>query len=106
GMPPRPSRTSLDRRRERPYAAGPGSPSAQDSCEEALASTADGSTAADRFAAAERLGCEGRSAAASPDAVARPACLAAAPTKSRKSGWGRFGRLLSSGCACVATNHG
>ena len=35
-----------------------------------------------------------------------PVIPAAAPTKSRKSGCGRFGRLFSSGCACVATNHG
>jgi len=37
---------------------------------------------------------------------AQPAFLIEAATKSRKSGCGSTGWLLSSGCACVATYHG
>ena len=33
-------------------------------------------------------------------------CSSAAAISSRNSGWGRSGRLLNSGCACVATQKG
>ena len=55
-----------------------------------------------RRAVAPALRLAGRATGGGP---ARPAS-AAAPTKSRNSGCGRLGRLFSSGCAWVATNHG